>query len=90
MEFAPERVDVFLAVAEAGVFHHVVAGGGVGAVGTDEEVESHFYFGGALVRGLDGVLGVGGFGGAALEPGGVFGEVGARELVVEEEGYVRH
>lgn len=95
VEFAPEGVDVLLLVIDAGVLHHVVAGGGVGAVRADEEVEFHFDFRGALVKGvgwlLGGVLGVVGFwGGAVLKPGGGFGVVGAGELVGEEEGYVWH
>ena len=38
-EFTPECIDVGLCVVDAGVFHHVVACCGVGAVGADEEVE---------------------------------------------------
>jgi hypothetical protein len=49
VEFAPQGVDVFLRVVDAGVFHEVVAGCGVSAIGTDEEVEFYGYFGEALV-----------------------------------------
>lgn len=88
VEFAPEGVDVFLLVVDTGVLHQVIAGGGVGAVGADEEVEFHFDFWGALVGGVLGVVGF--LEGAVLEPGSVFGVVGASELVGEEEGYVWH
>lgn len=37
-EFAPKRVNVFLGVVEADVFHHLAAGLGMGAVGADKEV----------------------------------------------------
>ena len=97
MEFAPEGVDVFLLVIEAGVFHEVVAHCGVGAVGTDHEVKRDFYFVCAVLvgfaeRGFGGILGVVGFGGMGtlLEPGNVFVEVGACELVVEVKGHVGH
>ena len=97
MELAPERVDVLLLVVDTGEFHEVVARGGVGAIGADEEVEVDFFFGIALVLGwrgggLCGVLGVVGLGsvGAVLEPCGVVIEVCTGELVVEEEGDVRH
>jgi len=52
VEFAPEGVDVFLMVGEAGVFHHVVAGGGVGAIRSDEKVEVYRYFGCSLLLSL--------------------------------------
>lgn len=94
VEFAPEGVDVFLLVVDAGVLHQVVAGSGVGAVGADEEVEFHLDFWGALMGGigrLGGVLGMVGFWeGAVLEPSRVFGVIGAGKLVGEEEGHVRH
>ena len=51
VEFAPERVDVLLLVVDAGELHEVVARGGVGAVGADEEIEVDFFFGVALVLG---------------------------------------
>ena len=93
MEFAPQRVNILLLVVDAGIFHHVVACGGVGAVGTDKKVKFHFDLRCSLVRRirrLSRVLGMVGFGKAPLEPGDAFGEVGASELVVEEECYVGH
>lgn len=77
-EFAPERVDVLLLVVHARVLHQVIAGGGVGTIGADEEVEGDFDF---LL------LTCGGFG---LEPGFVVGKVCADELVVEENLHVWH
>ena len=75
-----------------GVFHHVEAGGGVGAVGSDEEVEGYFDFswplvGLLLVFVLRGVLSMVGLLGVArlLEPGDFFVEVCTCELVVEME-----
>ena len=97
VELAPQRVDVLLLVVDARELHKVVAGGGVGAVGADEEVEVDFLLGVALVLGGGGgrlgrILGVVGLGrvGAVLEPGGVAVEVRAGELVVEEEGHIGH
>ena len=77
-EFAPERVDVLLLIVHARVFHEVVAGGGVGTIGADEEVECDFEF--LLVA----------CGGVRLEPGFVVGEVCADQLVVEEDLHVGH
>lgn len=77
-EFAPQRVDVLLLIVHARILHEVVAGGGVGAISTNEEVESDFEF--LLVA----------RGGFRLEPGFVVGKVCADELVVEENLYVGH
>lgn len=75
----------------------MVARGGVGAIGADEEVEVYLFFWGALVVGLgsgwlSGVLRVVGLRGVrrVFEPGGVVFEVGACELVVEVEGDIWH
>ncbi len=95
-EFAPEGVDVGLGVVDAGVFHHVVACCGVGAVRADEEVEIYGDFCGSFWGGLFGgalgwVLGmVCSFGMLLFEPGCLFVEIGACELVIEMQGYVRH
>lgn len=58
MKFAPERVDVGLAVGNARVLHEVRAGGAVGAVGADEEGEWDGGFGGR-VPGRRGYVGCG-------------------------------
>ena len=90
VEFTPEGVDVFLLVREAGVFHHVVAGGGVGAVGSDEEVEVYGYLGCSFLLSfslaiLCWILSVVGFGGLVMlfEPSSLLFKVRASELVVE-------
>ena len=97
MEFAPQRVNILLLIVDAGELHEVIASGGVGAIGTNEEIEVDFFLGVPLLlgwgwRGLRRVLGVVGFGrvGLVLEPGGVVFEVGAGELMVEKEGDVGH
>ena len=95
-EFAPERVDVGLRVVDPGVFHHVVACCGVGAVGAYEEVEIYGdfcgSFWGGLVGGLLGwVLGmICSFGTLLFEPGRLLLEIGACKLVIEMQGYIRH
>ena len=91
-EFAPEGIDVGLCVVDAGVFHHVVACGGVGAVGADEEVEIYGDFWGSLGGGfLGGVLGMNCSVGILLfEPGRLLFEIGTGKLVIEMQGYVRH
>jgi hypothetical protein len=77
MELAPQRVDVLLLVVHPRKLHQVVADGRVRAVGANHEVKGDFDFPGAAVGGHVLVAG--------LEPGLVGLEVGARELVVEEE-----
>ena len=77
MELAPQRVDVLLLVVHPRVLHQVVADGRVRAVGSNHEVKGDFNLPGAAVGGNVLVAG--------LEPGLVGLEVGARELVVEEE-----
>ena len=91
-EFAPECVDVGLHVVDPGVFHHVVAGCGVGPVGADEEVEIYADFGGSFGSALfGGVLGmICSFGTLLFEPGRLLLEIGACELVVEMQGYIWH
>lgn len=44
MELTPKGIDVFLLIGNAGVFHHMVACGGVGAIGSYEKVEVYRYF----------------------------------------------
>lgn len=77
-KFTPERVDVLLLVVHARVLHEVVAGSGVGTIGTDEKVEGDFEF--LLVA----------CGGFRLDPGYVVGKVCADELVVEADLHVGH
>ena len=91
-EFAPECVDVGLCVVDAGVFHHVVACCGVGAVGADEEVEIYGDFCGSFGGGLfGGFLGmICSFGMLLFEPGCLLLEIGACKLVVEMQGYIWH
>ena len=91
-EFAPECVDVGLCVVDAGVFHHVVARCGVGAVGADEEVEIYGDFCGSFGGGLfGGVLGmICSFGTLLFEPGCLLLEIGACKLVIEMQGYIWH
>ena len=84
-EFAPECVDVGLRVVDAGVFHHVVACCGVGAVGADEEVEIYGDFGVSFGGGL-----ICSFGTLLFEPGCLLFEIGACKLVVEMQGYIWH
>ena len=81
LELAPQGVDVLLLVVHTAVLHHVVAHGGVGAVGADHEIEVD----------LDLLCATRGFGGTLdLEPGPAGAEVGAGQLVVEEEAHVGH
>ena len=96
-EFAPESVNVGLCVVDPGVFHHVVAYCGVGAVGADEEVEIYGNFGGSFGDGIsDGGL-LGGILGMIcssvmllFEPGCLLIEIGTCKLVIEMQGYIRH
>lgn len=81
VELAPEGVDVVLAVVHLDVLHHVVADGRVSAVGTDHEVKVDLDFPRSARGGL---------GGHDLEPGLPMLEVGACQLVAEEELDVRH
>ena len=90
MELAPESVDVFLLVGEAGVFHHVIAGSRVGTIGADEEIEVYRYLGGSfllsLCRAVLGwVLGVIDPRSLAMpfKPSGLLLEISSGELVVE-------
>ena len=88
-KFAPEGVDVGLGVVDPSVFHHMVPCCGVGAICTYKEVEIYGDFcgsgrGGLVGGGLGWVLRMIGFSGALLfEPGCLFVEIGACELVVE-------
>lgn len=77
MELAPQRVNVLLLVVHPGKLHQVVPDGRVRAVGPNHEVKGDFNLPGPAVGGHVLVAG--------LEPGLVGPEVGARELVVEEE-----
>lgn len=43
-QFAPDCVGVLLLVVQGGVAHYLLSGGGVGAVGADEEVERDFFW----------------------------------------------
>ena len=80
MELAPQRIDVFLLVIHACVFHQVVPSGGMCSIGSDEKVEGYFY----LFVSCPGR----GFGARGCEPGFACLEIGAGELMVEVEGYV--
>ena len=94
MKLAPERVDVFLLVGDTGVLHQVVARGGMGAIGTDEEVKVHFNFDGAFVDrfgryvGWKVDIGVEPCLRMLLKPGYSSVEICAGEFVVEVEGHV--
>lgn len=77
-ELAPESVDVLLLVVHARVLHEVVAGGGVGTVGTDEEVKGNFKLLPVACWGI------------RLEPSFVVGEICTNELVAKEDLHVGH
>ena len=70
----------------------MVACCGVGAISADEEVEIYGdfcgSFGGELFGGVLGMIRS--FGTLLFEPGCLLVEIGACELVVEMQGYVRH
>ena len=96
-ELAPKRVDVFLLVVDAGELHHVVTCRRVRTIRANKDVERNRYLGGAVLMLfarilLGGVLSMIIFGStrALFEPGNVFVEVGASQLVIEVESDVWH
>ena len=97
VELAPKRVDIFLLVRKASVFHHVVAGSGVGTIGSYQKVEIHrnfrrsilllilsFFLGWVLSTICCGSLMM------LLEPSRSFVEVCTCKLVIEVQIYIRH
>ncbi len=82
MELAPQGVDVFLLVVHAGVLHHVIPDGRMGAIGPNHEVE--------LDLDLSRAAGCGFFRASNLEPRLAGAEVSACQLVVEEDLDVGH
>jgi hypothetical protein len=82
-ELAPHGVDVLLLVVHACVLHHMVPDCRVGAIGANHEVEVNLDFASPLPLSRARAF-------SHFEPGLVFPQVSARELVVEEEGDVGH
>lgn len=94
VEFAPQGVNVLLRVRHAGILHEVVAHSRVRAVCAEQEIKRDFNLLGSAGRvlGLRGILCMVLSDVAVLlllEPGFVVFQIGAGELVIEEEFDIR-
>src|SRR5215469_11773332 len=81
-KFTPQTIDVLLVIVHSGKFHHVVASGRMGSIGTNEEVESNFNLLCSIRSTVAGLI-------HDLKPSLLLPEVGAGQLVLEEELDVR-